>query len=253
MTKRNGASVLIIPDGNGRWATRKGRRRGWGHIKGSHAVVNLIKALPDSILAHQVKRLTLFGAAIANFDKRDPKEMAIVCKVVTRFIKKHIDEFHARNCSIRFIGRRDRLPKNLMCWIDRAESLTKTNSGYELVIALDYASSWDIAEAAKEVARKVASGEILLAEIDELTMQRHLACQGRLTNLVLRSGMEENEGVGDFYLSRPSDIGLGDGPQAIWVSTSTLWPDCTITDLELAFARAGLDQQLQGGQRIAAE
>ena len=42
-----GLHVAIIMDGNGRWATARGRRREWGHRKGAESVRSVVRAAPD--------------------------------------------------------------------------------------------------------------------------------------------------------------------------------------------------------------
>ena len=68
---------------------------------------------------------------------------------------------------LRFIGARTRLNAGLQKKMAEAELLTVANSASTLVIAVDYGGQWDIVNAARLLAERVAQGELQVQQIDE--------------------------------------------------------------------------------------
>jgi undecaprenyl diphosphate synthase len=68
---------------------------------------------------------------------------------------------------LRFIGARNRLNIGLQKKMAEAERVTAGNTASTLVIAVDYGGQWDIVEAARALAERVARGELRPDQIDE--------------------------------------------------------------------------------------
>ena len=62
--------VAIIMDGNGRWATKKGRSRNYGHQEGLKAIEKIV----NFSIKEKVSYLTLFTFSSENW-KRPKKEI----------------------------------------------------------------------------------------------------------------------------------------------------------------------------------
>ena len=82
--------ILIIPDGNRRYAKKMGKPKYWGHTQGFKTALKLLRFLRNT----PVKTVTLWGFASDNW-KRDEKEIAGLMKIFGFIVDKYFDElFH---------------------------------------------------------------------------------------------------------------------------------------------------------------
>jgi len=97
-----------------------------------------------------------------------------------------------------------------------AEEKTAQNTGLLLNIAVAYGGRWDIVEATKRVAKRVASGEIGVDDIDEATLASEMQLAGcPEPDLLIRTGGEQR--ISNFLLW---DIAYAE----LWF-TDVLWPE----------------------------
>lgn len=177
--------VVIIPDGNRRWARAKGLPTLEGHKKGFDMAV---------ILCRQARRwgihtLTLWGFSTENWD-RTPAEVAYLMRLYSRMIDKVLKEAKEDDVKIIHLGRKDRLPKFLIAKIAKAMDETKNNKSYILNIALDYGGQDDILRAVnKMIADKVAPGKV-----DKKMMEDYLDTKNQpypYADLMIRTSGEQ--------------------------------------------------------------
>lgn len=147
--------VAIIMDGNGRWAAERGLPRTWGHRQGVEAVRRTVRAARE----RGISFLTIYSFSSENWS-RPAAEVDDLMGLMRRFIKSDLVDLHQSNVRILVIGERDRVDPELMALIDEARDLTCENTGLTLVIAFNYGSRAEIVKAAREMARKVARGEL---------------------------------------------------------------------------------------------
>jgi undecaprenyl diphosphate synthase len=127
-------------DGNGRWATRRGRPRSAGHRAGARAVRRAVTAAArDS----RVGALTLYAFSADNW-KRPPGEIAALFRLLARFLAAEGPRCAAHGVRVTVVGRRDRLPPRLVAAIEGAESLTAAGTALHLRVAVDYSGRWAI-------------------------------------------------------------------------------------------------------------
>ena len=74
-------------DGNGRWATRRGKPRLFGHKSGAKRVREIVTACPDL----GVRYLTLYAFSTENW-KRAPAEVEGLMTLFRRYITSETDE-----------------------------------------------------------------------------------------------------------------------------------------------------------------
>ena len=75
--------VGIIMDGNGRWATARGKERSYGHKKGSENVDRIVSYAFDQ----GVKTLTLYAFSSENW-ARPKEEVDVLMKLLKSYFKK---------------------------------------------------------------------------------------------------------------------------------------------------------------------
>ena len=125
--------LFIIPDGNRRYAKANGKPTFWGHQKGFDVMVQILRNLKDL----PITVVGFWGFSADNW-KRDEKEISALMRIFARLIDNYIDEIHQDNRRFIHIGRRDRLPQNLVKKIEAAEEKTRNNSGQIVCLALDF-------------------------------------------------------------------------------------------------------------------
>ena len=107
-------------DGNGRWATQRGRPRLFGHHAGARRVREIVEACPSV----GVKYLTLFAFSTENW-KRTQSEVAGLMKLFRRSIEKEAKALFEDGVRVRLIGDRGKLDDKLVSLMDNRELFTK--------------------------------------------------------------------------------------------------------------------------------
>ncbi len=136
--------VAIIPDGNRRWARKKGLPAFAGHRRGFETLVKISREARKI----GIKILTIWGFSTENW-QRTKKEVDYLMKLYSRMIDQLLPEAKQDGIKIIHLGRKDRLPLFLQQKIAAAEKETRTNQHYVLNIALDYGGRDEICRAIK--------------------------------------------------------------------------------------------------------
>ncbi|PZN11596.1 MAG: isoprenyl transferase [Bacillota bacterium] len=165
--------IAIIMDGNGRWAQRRGWPRVAGHRAGVRSVREIVRFAGDIGL----EVLTLYAFSTENW-RRPPAEVNALMQLLVEHIRTDLDELHRNGVQIRVIGDPDGLPPVARREVLRAVATTRDNSRMILVLALNYGGRWEIAAAARALARKAARGELDPERIDEALFAAHLQTAG---------------------------------------------------------------------------
>ena len=225
--------VAIIMDGNGRWATQRGRPRLFGHHAGARRVREVVETCPDI----GVEYLTIFAFSTENW-KRTQVEVAGLMSLFRRYIAKEaraLDDFGVR---VRFIGDRVRLDDKLIKLMDELETLTSGNDSVHLTIALNYGGRDEVARATKRLAREVAAGHIDPETVNEATLVKFLDTYVLPDpDLVIRTSGE----------ARISNFLLWQSAYAEYEFVDTLWPDFTREEFTKLCARYGARERRYGG------
>lgn len=159
--------IAIIMDGNGRWATERGKRRSYGHQGG----VESVRRITSECTRLGVKYLTLYTFSTENWS-RPADEVAALMGLVITALEDEI--FMKNNVRFRVIGDTDRLPEEVRAKLRETMEHTKDNTAMTMVIALSYSSKWEITRAVKEIAAGVKAGTISPDDISEDTVARHM-------------------------------------------------------------------------------
>ena len=108
--------VAIIMDGNGRWATKRGKKRSEGHLAGS----KILKRLAIHAAKRGIKILSVFAFSTENF-KRSEEEVTYLMDLLIKYFKKEIKTFQKYNIRVKISGRKDRLREDVLKAIDNVE------------------------------------------------------------------------------------------------------------------------------------
>ncbi len=212
--------IAIIMDGNNRWARRRNLPGSAGHRAGMEAIRNVLEACNEQ----GVKVLTLFAFSSENWG-RPRTEVRYLLALFIRYLRNETLALHKDGIRIRFIGERFRFGKRLQNLMAEAEALTADNTDTTLVIAADYGGRWDIARAAKHIARRYAAGQIGEDDIGPELIDAEVSIADLpAPDLCIRTG-------GDH---RVSNFMLWQFAYSELYFTETLWPDFGAADLALA-------------------
>ena len=157
--------IAIILDGNGRWARSRGLPVTKGHEKGAEALKSIIRASRD----WGIHTLTVWGFSTENW-KRPYTEKKKIFDLIKKTTKETLDEAKKENVRLHHIGRKDRLPGDLMRMLNKAEEETKDNTKYILNLALDYGGRDEILRAV----RNIVSDNVAAEKIDEKLFESYL-------------------------------------------------------------------------------
>ncbi len=212
--------VAIIMDGNGRWAKLRGKPRTMGHRSGVDAVRRTVEAAAEI----GIEYLTLYGFSTENW-KRPESEVSDLMGLLRLFIKRELATLHKNGVHIRIIGDRTRFDDDIRVLLSNAEERTQGNARLNLTIALSYGARAEIADAMRQIAQKVAVGEIQPDAIDESMVEAHLMTVGMPDpDLLIRTSGEQ----------RISNFLLWQSAYTEFVFDDVLWPDFGREHLEKA-------------------
>lgn len=212
--------VCIIMDGNGRWAKKRLMPRAFGHRKG---VENTRKTI-DFFARAGTRHLTLFAFSSENWN-RPAEEVSSLMELFLHSLKQNSAELNDKNIRIRFIGDRRAFPQALQDQIVESETLTAENQLMNLNIAANYGGQWDILNAVKSIASKVARNELTLAQIDQPIFESELSLANIPDpDLFIRTGGEQR--ISNFLLWQLAYAEL--------YFTDVLWPDFSEQEMQKA-------------------
>ncbi|KKU02740.1 MAG: Isoprenyl transferase [Candidatus Amesbacteria bacterium GW2011_GWB1_47_26] len=139
--------VAIILDGNRRWARARGLEPWKGHAAGYEAVKKLSRASRDL----GVHTFTVWAFSTENWE-RPEVEVKEIMKLLRHGLDEMEPDLHKEHVRLVHLGRKDRLPKDVMEHLARLERETK-KYGEEHVfnMALDYGGHDEIVRAINKV------------------------------------------------------------------------------------------------------
>ena len=161
--------IAIIMDGNGRWATERGKARSYGHQAG----VETVRRITSECTRLGVKYLTLYTFSTENWNRPQMEVDALMHLVVTS-IEKETPELIEKNVRLTTIGDMERVPEFARTRLQKCMADTAHCTGMELCLALSYSSRWEIVEAVRGIANEVAEGKLKPADIDDAVLSAHM-------------------------------------------------------------------------------
>ena len=215
--------LAIIMDGNGRWAKARGHSRAYGHVRGARTAKNIITAAVN----RKFRFLTLYAFSTENW-LRPGAEVDFLMKLLARQIRRELPMLMQNNVRFRTVGDISRLPLPVKNAVQKAMEETQENTGMTLTFALSYGARQEITEAARALAARVQSGELLPSDINEALFSEHMESNFLPDpDLIIRTSGER----------RLSNFLLWQAAYSEFYVTDVLWPDFTETHLDEALAR----------------
>jgi undecaprenyl diphosphate synthase len=186
--------VAIITDGSGRWAAERGLPLAAGHA----AAADTLKASIGHAMALGVQELSVYTFSTENWS-RPAAEVGALMKMFTKRIAIEAPELDRDWVRMRFIGRREGLPVELLEQMDIAQSLTEANERMTLFMAFNYGGHAEILDAARRFegsteeefrrclyAPEMHDPEIIIRTSGEQRLSNYLLWQSAYSELVFR-------------------------------------------------------------------
>lgn len=214
--------IAIIPDGNGRWAKKRGLPRNAGHREGSNTLKTIVKYCAKL----GIKYMTVYTFSTENW-KRPKSEVDGLMSLLKEFLRNAENELSGSNVRIKVIGDISVLSAELQSEIARVEKMTEKNTGLMLNIALNYGGRDEIVFAVKQIGKEIAEGKLRLSDIDSNLISEKLYTGGIPDpDLIIRTSGEK----------RSSNFLLWQSAYSEYWYTNVLWPDFRPDDLREAIS-----------------
>ncbi|MEM1067967.1 MAG: polyprenyl diphosphate synthase [Planctomycetota bacterium] len=228
--------IAIIMDGNGRWARARNLPRIEGHRRG----VTTVRMISEVAVRLKIDAVTLYCLSSENW-KRPKEELDFLMHLLEQYLIEERRTIMEQGLRLKVIGRRDRLPPNVLDQMNRTLTLSEGNEGTEMVLAIDYGGRDEIARAARQLAMEVASGSLDPNSIDETSLADRLDTKGLPEiDLMIRTGGDLR--VSNFLLWQLSYAEL-------WV-TEKCWPEFSQDDFLNALREFSSRQRRFGGLNV---
>ena len=212
-TKKIPAHVGIIMDGNGRWATLRGKNRSFGHREGSKNVDRIV----SYAFSKGVKSLSLYAFSSENW-ARPKEEVDELMRLLELYFKKFIKKVLKNDVKLMIMGDTSVFSGGLKKVIDNALEKSKDNTSHILNIAINYGGRQEIITACKKL---IENGE----EITDEGISKNLyTAESGEPDLIIRTG-------GEY---RISNFMLYQGAYSELYFTKVLWPDFDEKEFDLA-------------------
>ncbi len=212
--------VAIILDGNGRWAKAKGMPRNYGHVQGAKTV----EVICEEAYKMGIQYLTVYAFSTENWN-RPKDEVDALMKLLRNYMKTCLKTAAKNRMCVRVIGDKSRLDEDIRTRIEELEEATKDNDGLHFQIAINYGGRDELVRAMKQIAGKVALGEMKAEDINEELIADALDTKGiPEPDLLIRTCNEQR--ISNFLLWQLA--------YTEFYFTPVPWPDFTKEELEKA-------------------
>lgn len=216
--------IAIIMDGNGRWATERGKERSYGHQAG----VDTVRRITSECTRLGVKYLTLYTFSTENWN-RPADEVAALMGLVLTSLEDEI--FMKNNVRFRVIGDLKRLPQQVQDKLQETMDHTAKNDSMTMVVALSYSSRWEILNATKKMVKEALESGSTYEQIEDKLTEEHFEKHLETSfmpdpELLIRTGGELR--ISNYLLWQIAYSEL--------YFCDTFWPDFNEEDLHKAIA-----------------
>ena len=139
-------TVAIVMDGNRRWAKKNNLPSASGHRKGIETLIEIVKTAKNN----SIKRLVVYAFSTENWS-RENFEVNALMNLINFGVDVKLDEIKENGISLTFIGDIENMPKKARDGISKCIGETRHLKEFNLIIALNYGSIWDMLNAARIV------------------------------------------------------------------------------------------------------
>ncbi|MEM0476432.1 MAG: polyprenyl diphosphate synthase [Candidatus Aenigmatarchaeota archaeon] len=208
--------IGIIPDGNRRWARKRGLAPYMGHWYGTKKLEEICKF----IFELGIKKLSIYALSTENLKNRKEEEINELFKIFKTYFRKWLKgefkEIDLYEVKINFFGNFFILPKSLVKLMKKIMQKTSKYNKRILNILIAYGGTYEILRAVKEMIKR----KVKIEKIDEKEIKKYLFVKDDV-DLIIRTG---------GYSRLSNFLPLQSTYSEIYV-TRKLWPDITKKDI----------------------
>jgi len=201
----------IIPDGNRRWAKKRGLEPWKGHIYGAKKIEEVLKWCFEL----GIKKVSFYLLSYENMMKRSKKELENIFKLLENYLEKWEKEklYEKYEVRINFLGNFRKIPKSLVKLMLRVSRKSLKFSKRILNFLIGYSGTYDIVQAVKKMIKN-------RVKITEKNLKNFLLVDDDV-DLIIRTG---------GYSRLSNFLPLQSSYAEIYV-LNKYWPDITKKDL----------------------
>ncbi len=182
--------IAIVPDGNRRWAKKRGIAEWRGHIAGAKKTEEQVQVAFDL----KLKCLSWWGGSYNNLTKRDDVEVSNLFKIYERYFNKLVNDkkVYENEVRVRVIGRwKEILPKTGIKAAERLMKATQNHSKRLLNFFIGYNGTDEMMAAIKSIVKEARTDKNM--KVTEKVLKEHL-WSGSLpsVDLLIRTGIEND-------------------------------------------------------------
>ena len=220
--------LAIILDGNGRWAKRRNLPRLMGHRAGLRNLENMVKVVKDK----GIRYFSVYAFSTENWN-RPVMEVTGLMRLFGYYLRRKVEEIKSMNVRIRFCGRKDRIPEDLLKQMQWAEDYTKDGKELDFILCLNYGGRAEILDAVNSlIASKPDS------PVTEEDLRKHFYLPDVPDpDLIIRTSGE----------LRLSNFWLWESAYSEYYFTSIHWPDFNENELDKALSDYSGRERRYGG------
>lgn len=223
--------IALIPDGNRRWARKRGLSTFFGHRSGAKNFVDIMNACMDM----GVEYVTLWGCSVDNLTKRDPKEVKFLIRIFEDKFRQLLKDkrLEARDIRVDILGEwRDYFTKDGVKVMNQLIDKTKDHKKFHMTFLMAYSGVEDMVNAVKRIAARGTKSEINSETIKRSLWTKDLPA----VDLIIRTGGEPHWSSGFM---------MWDAANSQLYFTPTLWPAFSTKELQHAIGiYAGTERRM---------
>ena len=223
--------IAFIMDGDGRWATKRGMPREYGHTVGA----KVFRRVAEYCFRGGINTVTVYAFSTENW-KRPAREVNALMTLFTTYLKTGMAEMMKDDIRIRFLGEKTPFGDAQRRLMEKIESDSAGNK-YNLNIAVNYGGRREIALAFEKLHEKLQNGEISGRITEEMISDELFTAGQPDPDLIVRTSGE----------TRLSNFLTWQSVYSELYFTDVLWPDMNEDEVDKAVADYYSRQRRYGG------
>lgn len=161
--------VVIIMDGNRRWAKREGLSPEMGHWQGAEQLDVIVRAAADL----GIRTLTVYSFSTENWN-RPKEEVEMLMQLLEGYLTNKRESLVKEGVRLNTIGDTDRLPEGVQTALQESIQATSQGSRINLVLALNYGGRDELRRAFVKMGKAHDQGELDWEDVTEKTIASYL-------------------------------------------------------------------------------
>ena len=223
--------IAFIMDGDGRWATKRGMPREYGHTVGA----KVFRRVAEYCFRGGINTVTVYAFSTENW-KRPAREVNALMTPFTTYLKTGMAEMMKDDIRIRFLGEKTPFGDAQRRLMEKIESDSAGNK-YNLNIAVNYGGRREIELAFEKLHEKLQNGEISGRITEEMISDELFTAGQPDPDLIVRTSGE----------MRLSNFLTWQSVYSELYFTDVLWPDMNEEEVDKAVADYYSRQRRYGG------